>query len=775
MAAPEASQASPRRPVPTTGMRGGLGRILLTAFLALAIGPLGVMGYLAFVQVRNDQQQRAFEQMVTIADLTGVQLQNWVEEQTAELTLLAERADIKGLLGQKSTSVTNRIPEAQAQMASHYRDLESIWLQDIRTNQIWLIMGDMPPDQFQTAPSLAAFPPSPARLVIGADDKAHFFIVTPVARENNPGGYLAGLAPVPDHSFISKLVSETRHLTDLYLVNQSGRLFYLNGEPLVRADAQPVNLSEATGLNPATLTGDWQGVYVNHSGQVVLGVYHQLPELGCALLVEQEQDRVLATSESFAAGLIAATLGVALLTAIIAAVVTRQITRPIVRLTEAALQMAEGDLSQRVQIDRRDEIGILARVFNKMASDLGEVYAGLEKKVAERTRELESAKEQIQYHAWQLSISAEVGRITTSILDMDTLLDKAAQLIRDAFQLDRVSIYLLDSAGEIAILWKNAGRAAPDYERQLHIGGNHPVSWVISHRLLRVTRGAGCDSRLGECHRLVLPLALGAKVVGALDLASYDPAGFSESDQGVLQALADQLTVAIENARAYGRERKVVDEMREVDRLRGQFLARMSHQLATYLNTIIGFSQVMLKGLDGPLTETQMRDLTTIRQSGQQLLRLHNDILELATLEVGNLELHMAPVNLTVLLNELQTSLAATIINPRLRLEIKAESELPTITADADRLKQVITNLVITATEISRSGIITLSVTRGEGQLQFTLSAPAVWENLEGDHGVSLALSRRLIEMHGGRLRTEQHADGETVLKFSLPVKETLL
>ena len=111
----------------------------------------------------------------------------------------------------------------------------------------------------------------------------------------------------------------------------------------------------------------------------------------------------------------------------------------------------------------------------------------------------------------------------------------------------------------------------------------------------------------GQYQRLVLPLALSSKVIGALDLTSFDPVSFSESDQSVLQALADQLTVAIENARTYGQEHTIVDEMREADRLRGQFLTRMSHQLATYLNTIIGFSKVMLKGIDGPLTELQIK------------------------------------------------------------------------------------------------------------------------------------------------------------------------
>jgi signal transduction histidine kinase len=289
----------------------------------------------------------------------------------------------------------------------------------------------------------------------------------------------------------------------------------------------------------------------------------------------------------------------------------------------------------------------------------------------------------------------------------------------------------------------------------------------------------------------VLPLTLGTKTIGALDLTTRDPAGFSESDRNVLQTLADQLIVAIENARTYSQEREAANEMREIDRLRGQFLMRMSHQLATYLNTIIGFSQLMLKGLDGPLTEAQAKDVATIRYSGQQLSKLLNDILELASLEVGTVEMHYAPVDLTGLIAELRTTLASTLVNPQLRLEMQVEPDL-TMMADADRLRQVLTSLVVTAAEMSREGVITLRVTRAGGplqraggplqgigdhlqgveeQIQFVISAPAVWASAEGNHRISLALSRRLVELHGGRLNVEQNQDA-TLFEFTLPAHE---
>ena len=105
---------------------------------------------------------------------------------------------------------------------------------------------------------------------------------------------------------------------------------------------------------------------------------------------------------------------------------------------------------------------------------------------------------------------------------------------------------------------------------------------------------------------------------------------FSEDDLSVLQILADQIAVAVDNARAYELSQKAVEEIREADRLKTQFLANMSHELRTPLNSIIGFSRVILKGIDGPVTDQQTQDLTAIYNSGQHLLGLINDVLDLS-------------------------------------------------------------------------------------------------------------------------------------------------
>jgi signal transduction histidine kinase len=131
-----------------------------------------------------------------------------------------------------------------------------------------------------------------------------------------------------------------------------------------------------------------------------------------------------------------------------------------------------------------------------------------------------------------------------------------------------------------------------------------------------------------------------------------------------------------------------------------------------------------------------------------------------------------APVNLADLASDLQTTLSSVLVNPQLRLDVQAESAPPAIMADTNRLRQVLSNLVVTAAEMSHEGTLTLRVeAHGPDQAQFTLRAPIARGDIEGTHGVSLALSRRLVELHGGRLRVEQYKDS-TLFEFILPIGE---
>ena len=545
--------ASRTPPIPTTGMRGGLGRTLLTAFLLLAIGPLSLVGYVAFNQVRGDRQRGTVDRLSAAADLREAQLREWVQARSSGVRKWATDPAVVSALSMQGGPMQSAVS----------KQLETILENDPAFQQVfWAAGSDEDRWVVATTGQVESRPAGsiPAREAERA--APHFWIAsdgTPVFEfaaivQDTSGqllGFVVGLAPFTPTA--SSIVFGVGSTGVVYLVNREQQLLLLQGQPRRAASL----LRESEGVTRALRQGQsGTSVYRNTTGTPVIGVYRWLTDLQMGLVAEQDQAEAFAASDELAAGLIGAALGVALLTAVIAAVVTRQITRPIVLLTEAAVRMSGGDLTVRVRPTRRDEIGILGGVFNTMAAELYDLYARLEQKVAERTDELQKAKEQIQYHAWQLSISAEIGRITTSILDLDTLLKRASELIRDAFQLEYVGVYLLDMSGQVAVLWKNVGRAPLPQERQLSVNGAHPVTRTISECRACVTTqpaptsSADSGGQAEICCQLVLPLARGTKAIGALDLVSRDPTGFVVSDQEALQTLADQLSVAIENARA---------------------------------------------------------------------------------------------------------------------------------------------------------------------------------------------------------------------------------
>jgi signal transduction histidine kinase len=186
--------------------------------------------------------------------------------------------------------------------------------------------------------------------------------------------------------------------------------------------------------------------------------------------------------------------------------------------------------------------------------------------------------------------------------------------------------------------------------------------------------------------------------------------------------MADQAAVAITNARAFEAERQAVERMREVDRLKTQFLANMSHELRTPLNSIIGFSRVMLRGIDGPLTDMQQTDLTSIYNSGQHLLGLINNILDVSKIEAGKMELAIESVNLIDIAKTVMSTAVALIKDKPVKLEQDVPQDLPTVMADQTRVRQIILNLVSNAAKFTEKGSIRLSMVATPTEVMIAVS-----------------------------------------------------
>lgn len=290
---------------------------------------------------------------------------------------------------------------------------------------------------------------------------------------------------------------------------------------------------------------------------------------------------------------------------------------------------------------------------------------------------------------------------------------------------------------------------------------------------------------------LVVPLRLRGQIIGALDFFEMERyRQWSEEDIALVEAVADQVALAVENARAYEEIQKTAVQLREVDELKSQFLANMSHELRTPLNSIIGFSRVLLKGIDGPLTELQRADLNSIHNNGQYLLGLINDILDLSRIEAGKMELVFEPADLSPIIDGVMTSVIGLVKDRPITLVKEVADDLPIVRADTTRIRQVILNLVSNAAKFTEEGTITLRAWADSEYITISITDTGIgipeefherifqeFRQVDGSAtrrasgtGLGLPISRHFIELHGGRIWLESTVGVGSTFTFNIPI-----
>lgn len=260
----------------------------------------------------------------------------------------------------------------------------------------------------------------------------------------------------------------------------------------------------------------------------------------------------------------------AMLTAAATALATiRSITLPVTRLAGSAARLAEGHWDERTPVLSRDEFGYLATVFNEMADRLQALYTEMEQRVAERTRALQEVNAALQRRANQLEASAEIARAITSIFDVDALLQQTVNLIRERFGFYHAGIFLTDTSGQWMVLREATGEAGALMKAQGHrlpINETSMVGWTALHREPRIALHAAEDA-VRFAHPLLphtrsemtLPMMIGDRFIGVLNVQSTEDAAFDSEDVRVLQSMANQVAIAIENAQRVSREAGVLE------------------------------------------------------------------------------------------------------------------------------------------------------------------------------------------------------------------------
>ena len=612
---------------PRTG-RGGLRRRLTLAFLLVGLVPAAVAGILGVRQSLLAAQAARLESEERLVALAAEAVAATLRHGLGILRAAAEEDSLRQAV---SAGDRRSLAVAVGAIRQRYSDFASVLILDATgvalANSLdpSVIGRDFRERDYYLGVIRSRGPYlSPVPYVGAATRVPTLALAAPIW---SPRGDLQGvLAATFTLERLSQLLAPAR--AGVGGSGDQGAVYLVSPSRVVLAHTDPAMRSSdvlATDAGVAAVLAGRRGsvTWEDDEGESQLGVFAPLPEIGWGLVYTRPSHPLLFALPSLFPGVLPALAVVLAAAALAGTLAARSLSRPILELQEAAHRLQEGEFSARLPEDRADELGQLARAFNRMAAALQDLYSGLEAKVAERTASL-----------------------------------KAANL-----------------------------------------------------------------------------------------------------------------------------------ELARASQVKSEFLARMSHDLRTPLNSIIGFTDLLLMQQTGPLTDRQQRYVQHVANAGRHLLDLINDILDLSRVEAGRLEIRPEPCQVALLLDETLALFRTQAQIRRVTLVLEVESPLGELMADRIRVQQILHNLLSNAVKFSpEGGLVTLTARQVGLELELAVrdTGPGIppgdqqrifeayeqagsMEGQEKGTGLGLAITKRLVELHGGRIWVESAPGQGSTFLVRLP------
>src|SRR5215468_2286232 len=421
--------------------------------------------------------------------------------------------------------------------------------------------------------------------------------------------------------------------------------------------------------------------------------------------------------------------------------------------------------------------------------------------------ELQARTGELTRSVEELTALGEVSRALSSTLDMETVLNTIVARANQLAGTAACSIYEYDEAHEVFRL------RASSFADPRELATLDPVA-----RAMPIPKGQGMASQAAALRQpvqvpdiavegaydspirgallevgyralLTVPLLLEEHVIGALSISRKTPGEFEPEVVRLLSTFATQSALAIQNARLFHEIEDKGRQLEAASRHKSEFLANMSHELRTPLNAIIGFSEVLSERMFGELNEKQEEYLKDILGSGRHLLSLINDILDLSKVEAGKMELELSAFNLPASLENALTLVRERAGRRGIGLHQAVDARLGAIWADERKLKQTLLNLLSNAIKFTpEGGRIEVRAVPMDGSVEVSVADTGVGiapedqervfeefrqvgtadKKVEGT-GLGLALSRKFVELHGGRIWVESQPGKGSRFSFTLP------
>ena len=587
-----------------------------------------------------------------------------------------------------------------------------------------------------------------------------------------------------------------------YVIDAQGHLI---AHPDISQVLQKSDLATLPQIQAATGQQDGQSDRVsiarNLQGGEVLAAYASIQSLGWHVFVEQPIAEAFAplyeslkrTGILLLAGLV--------LSVVASTLVARRMVKPIRAVQDGAERIGAGNLDQDIEVRTGDELETLADQFNTMAARLKDSYTGLERKVDERTRELTETLEQ------QTATSDILSVISNSPTNVQPVFEAIVQSALRLFDGNLIGVLLVhgDRIERPAFVSTSRQPVAQDFYPMPLDRDTLAGRAIMNHQFVHVedieaetnmpARGQAIAKAIDFRAAMVAPMTRENIVIGAIAVCRPVPGPFTDKQVALLKTFADQAVIAIENVRLFKEIQEKSQQLEIANRHKSEFLANMSHELRTPLNAIIGFSEVLQERMFGEMNEKQEEYINDIHSSGKHLLSLINDILDLSKVEAGRMELELASFDLPSAIDNALTLIKERAGRHNIELTNTTDPLVSTIHADERKFKQILLNLLSNAVKFTPEGgrinvasrpldgqMIEVSVT-DTGIGIATEDCKAVFEEFrqvgtdytkkaEGT-GLGLALTKKFVELHGGKIWVTSEIGKGSTFAFTLPVTAT--
>jgi len=419
-------------------------------------------------------------------------------------------------------------------------------------------------------------------------------------------------------------------------------------------------------------------------------------------------------------------------------------------------------------------------------------------------KELEARTDSLARSVAQLTALGEVGQAISSTLDLETVLETIAARAIELSGQDAGVIYEYDPATEGFELRATqnfdaqgvAGLRAAAIRKSVGAVGTcvvtrEPTQVPDTHAPDYPARLREILDRAGFRAVLAVPLLREDQIIGALMLIRKTPGPFSAEVVQLLETFASQSALAIQNARLF---REIADKGRQLEvasRHKSDFLASMSHELRTPLNAILGFIELILDQIYGEVPADMQEPLNDIQASGKHLLRLINNVLDLAKIEAGRMELALTEYSVQDTVESVRQTLKPLAADKGLEFLATVPPDLPFAHGDPGRITQCLMNLAGNSLKFTKAGKVEISVEQQGERLVFRVAdtgigiAPDKIDSLftefkqtdatiageYGGTGLGLSISRKFVEMHGGRIWVESEPGRGSTFVFELPLR----